>query len=121
VADGGTVAVGEVIEVAPTIHADASYDYLAFEDPKPAGCEPVDLQSGGRWLGWSWTNVELRDDRLAFFIPYFHRGDQVLRYRLRAETPGVFFVLPATGFAMYAPRIRGRSAEFKLRVSDEKR
>ena len=63
----------------------------------------MELQSGGIWLDWSWANLELRDQQVMFFVPYLSRGKHVLRYRLRAETPGTFRVLPASGFAMYAP------------------
>jgi len=112
------VAVGDIVEVVLTINADNDYDYLAFADPKPAGCEPVELQSGGVWLDWSWANVELRDQRVIFFVPYLSRGQHALRYRLRAETPGTFRVLPASGFAMYAPQIRASSAGGRLVVKE---
>jgi uncharacterized protein YfaS (alpha-2-macroglobulin family) len=110
------VAVGDIIEVVLTIDVDNTYDYLAFTDPRPAGCEPVDVQSGGLWLDQSWANVELRDQGVLFFLPYLGRGQQVLRYRLRAETPGTFRILPASGFAMYAPQIQGASAGGRLVV-----
>lgn len=29
-----------------------NFEFLAFEDPKPAACEPVDLRSGTHW-GWA--------------------------------------------------------------------
>jgi len=35
-----------------------------------------------------------------------------------AETPGQFAVLPPTGFAMYAPDVRGRGREARLRIVD---
>ncbi len=109
-ADHRAINAGDLIEVVLTINADENYDYLAFSDPKPAGCEPVQLQSGGAWLERFWANVELRDQGMIFFLPNLNRGQHVLRYRLRAETPGTFRVLPATGFAMYAPQIRASSA-----------
>jgi uncharacterized protein YfaS (alpha-2-macroglobulin family) len=118
-AAGDAVAVGDLVEVVLTIDADNYYDYLAFEDAKPAGCEPVQLQSGGLWLDWCRTNVELRDDRVAFYVARLHRGQHKLRYVLRAETPGVFRVLPAVGFAMYAPEIQASSAGWLLRVRDK--
>jgi uncharacterized protein YfaS (alpha-2-macroglobulin family) len=112
--DDATVPVGDIMEVVLTIHADQNYDYLAFTDPKPAGCEAVELHSGGVCLDESWANVELRDQGVLFFLPYLGRGKHVLRYRLRAETPGAFRVLPASGFAMYAPQIQASSAGGRL-------
>jgi uncharacterized protein YfaS (alpha-2-macroglobulin family) len=110
------VAVGDVIEVVLRISTEDLYDYLAFEDWRPAGCEPVQLQSGDRWFGSHWANVELRDDRVIFFVPHLERGEHVFRYRLRAEVPGTFRALPASGFAMYAPEICARSDEGSLRI-----
>lgn len=114
------IAVGDVLDVELTIVADDDYEYVAFEDLKPAGCEPVRVQSGSTYGDDLWANVELRDELVAFFATYLHRGTHVLRYQLRAETPGRFHALPARGFAMYAPEIHGRSSEFTLQIQDRK-
>ena len=66
----------------------------------------------------TWDHQELRDDRVLLFVPYLERGEHVLRYRLRAEAPGTFRALPATGFAMYAPEIRAGSDEGMVRVGE---
>ena len=50
------------------------YDFLAFEDFKPAGCEPLELRSGDRWPGGLVANVELRDEKVVFFIGLLARG-----------------------------------------------
>jgi uncharacterized protein YfaS (alpha-2-macroglobulin family) len=112
------IAIGDLIEVELTIKSDEDYEYLAFEDVKPAGCEPVQLQSGSTWGSDLWANVELRDDRVVFFAGNLHKGTHVLRYKLRAETPGRFHALPTRGFAMYAPEIHAQSNELRLRVRD---
>jgi uncharacterized protein YfaS (alpha-2-macroglobulin family) len=44
--DNGTVNSGERVEVVVTIETKNDYDYLMFEDLKPAGLEAVSLQSG---------------------------------------------------------------------------
>jgi hypothetical protein len=44
--DGGTVRSGERIETVLTIEAKNDYDYLMFEDLKPAGFEAVEVRSG---------------------------------------------------------------------------
>ncbi len=116
-AANAAIAVGDIIEVVLAIDAADDYDYLAFSDPKPAGCEPVHLQSGAQ--EGSWANVELRDQRVIFFLSYLSRGQRMLRYRLRAETPGAFRVLPTTGFAMYAPEIQGMSTGRRLVITDK--
>jgi hypothetical protein len=45
--DGEFVTSGERVEVVMTIEAKNNYEYLVFEDLKPAGLEAVQLRSGG--------------------------------------------------------------------------
>jgi hypothetical protein len=115
---GDAVASGDKIEVVLKLTAKNTYDYLAFEDMKPAGCEPVELRSGGRWAGGLCANLELRDEKVGFFIGLLEQGQHVLRYKLRAETPGHFHALPAKGFAMYAPEVKAISDEMRLRIKE---
>ncbi|MBP7936179.1 MAG: hypothetical protein KA354_16175 [Phycisphaerae bacterium] len=115
---GDAVASGDQVEVVLTITSKNVYDYLVFEDMKPAGCEPVELRSGGRWAGGLCANLELRDEKVCFFIGLLEQGEHILRYRLRAETPGSFHVLPASGHAMYAPEVKAISDEIRLGVRE---
>jgi len=116
--NGDAVKSGDKIEVLLKLTAKNTYDYLAFEDQKPAGCEPVELRSGGRWAGGLCANLELRDEKVVFFIALLEQGQHVLRYQLRAETPGRFHALPAKGFAMYAPEVQAISDEMRLRIDE---
>jgi len=116
--NGERVYSGDLIEVVLQLRSKNNYDYLVFEDMKPAGCEPVEVRSGGRWAGGLCANVELRDTKVAFFIAMLEQGEHVLKYRLRAEIPGTFHVLPAKGWAMYAPEIKTISDEMHLGIRD---
>lgn len=116
--NGDSVASGDKIEVVLKLTAKNTYDYLAFEDMKPAGCEPMELRSGGRWAGGLCANLELRDEKVVFFIGLLEQGQHVLRYKLRAETPGQFHALPTKGFAMYAPEVKAISDEMRLRIRE---
>src|SRR5439155_22858449 len=44
--DGETVKSGERVETLVTIEAKNNYEYLVFEDLKPAGLEAVEIRSG---------------------------------------------------------------------------
>ena len=44
--DSGEVKSGERVEVVVTIEAKNNYEYLVFEDLKPAGLEAVEIRSG---------------------------------------------------------------------------
>jgi len=108
---------GDLVEVELVIDSKNDYEYLVFEDFKAAGFEAVDVRSGytGNDMG---AYVEFRDNRVAFFVRSLARGRHSVSYRLRAEIPGRFSALPAQGYAMYAPELRGNSDEVKLSIED---
>lgn len=116
---GDMVASGDMLEVELQLEAKNDYDYVLFEDLKPAGCEPVEVRSGSKEGTGLWSNMELRDQKVAFFLSRLPQGKRTLTYRLRAESPGQFHVLPTNGYAMYAPDVRAISAETTLGVRDE--
>ena len=136
---------GDRIEVVLTVEAKNNYEYLLFEDLKPAGFEAVQLQSGSNvyvrelksgvltdknaalmnfdpkndFTGRSrWVYQELRDRKVALFIDRLPEGVWQLSYELRAEAPGAFHALPVLGHAMYVPEIRTNGAEARIRVVD---
>jgi uncharacterized protein YfaS (alpha-2-macroglobulin family) len=143
--DGETVKSGERVEVVLTVEAKNNYEYLLFEDLKPAGLEAVQLRSGQSlyirelksgaltdknvalmnfgsatdFTGQSrWVYQELRDRKVALFIDRLPEGVWQLSYELRAEAPGAFHALPVLGHAMYVPEIRTNGAETRVRVVD---
>jgi uncharacterized protein YfaS (alpha-2-macroglobulin family)/tetratricopeptide (TPR) repeat protein len=118
VESGETLTSGDLIEVELQLESKNDYEYLVFEDLKPAGCEPVEVRSGGKGGLGIYSNMELRDQKVAFFLSYLPQGSRALTYRLRAEIPGRFHVLPTNGYAMYAPDIRCLSDEMSLGVRD---
>jgi uncharacterized protein YfaS (alpha-2-macroglobulin family) len=108
---------GDLVEVELEIDSKNDYEYLVFEDMKAAGFEPVDVQSGYRADGPG-AYMELRDERVAFFLRVLPRGKHSLSFRLRAEIPGRFSALPTRGYAMYAPELKANSDEIKLQIKD---
>ncbi len=113
----GELTSGELVEVELVIESRNDYEYLVFEDMKPAGFEPVNVRSGydGNPLR---AYVEYRDEKVVFFVRALARGRHSVSYRMRAEIPGQFSALPTRGYAMYAPEIRANSDEIKLIVTD---
>ncbi len=116
---GQELPSGTLIEVRLGIEAKNNFEYMLFEDPKPAGCEPVRLVSGRTYAGGMCSNLELRDERVVFFSTYLSQGRHELTYKLRCEVPGVFHALPTRAEAMYAPLVRAISDSAKLAVVDE--
>jgi uncharacterized protein YfaS (alpha-2-macroglobulin family) len=114
---GATLKSGDLVEVELEIDSKNDYEYLIFEDPRAAGFEPMAVRSGygGNDLG---AYMEVRDDRVCFFVRVLARGKHSVAYRMRAEIPGSFSALPARASAMYAPELRGNSDEIKVGVVD---
>jgi uncharacterized protein YfaS (alpha-2-macroglobulin family) len=128
--DGETVKSGDRIEVVLTVEAKNNYEYLLFEDLKPAGLEAVqlrsgaglyirELKSGGGLTGRTrWVYQELRDRKVALFVDRLPEGMWQVSYEMRAEVPGAFHALPVLGHAMYVPEIRTNSVETSMRIVD---
>jgi hypothetical protein len=115
-ADGAELAVGDQLEVHLTVSARSQFEYVHLKDPKPAGFEAETLTSG-----WKWDNLgryeEPRDSLTNFFMSWLPHGEYVLRYRLRATTPGVYKAGAAVLQSMYAPEITAHSDSFTLKVN----
>lgn len=114
--DGSTVKSGDLIEVKLTVNSNNDYEYLIFEDMKPAGFESNEVKSGYEYQNGIYLNKELRDNRTVFFANNLSQGTQIINYQLRAETPGFFHALPNKSYAMYAPFVRANSDEIKIKV-----
>ena len=115
---GDEVKSGDLIQVELDVTSDNNYTYLVFEDMKAAGCEPVDVRSGGKSQEGFATYMELRDEKVVFFLGEIQQGTHLLRYRLRAETPGIFHALPTTLSGVYVPELRANSDELVLKIID---
>lgn len=118
VKDGDTLQSGDVIQVELRVKSDNDYTYLCFEDMKPAGCEPTEVRSGGKGQEGFWSYMELRDEKVVFFVNSLGQGEHLLRYRLRAEIPGVFHALPSVLYGMYVPELRANSDECVIKIVD---
>jgi alpha-2-macroglobulin len=123
--DQERVASGERVEVVVTLETKNDYEYLLFEDLKPAGFEAVELQSGNSLYARNTkTNAsasvyqELRDRKVAMFVDRLGQGLWEIRYTLRAEVPGTFHALPLLGQAMYVPDVRANGDEVRVTVEE---
>lgn len=116
--EGDAIRSGDLVQVELKVTSDNEYTYLSFEDMKPAGMEPVDLRSGGKTQEGFWSHMELRDEKVAFFVHNLSTGEHLLRYRLRAEVPGTFHALPTQLIAVYAPELKANSDEAVIRILD---
>lgn len=114
---GDMLASGDLVEVELHIHSKNDYEYLIFNDWKPAGLEAVDVRSGYTRSGMH-AYMEMRNEKTSFFVRSLARGSHSLKYRLRAEIPGTFSALPTQAEAMYAPELKANSDEMKIHVKD---
>lgn len=115
---GMPVESGVRVRVDLEVKANKAVEFLLIEDLKPAGFEAVAQQSGPEICDFKCAHVELRTDRVAFFLSQIPVGVTKLSYELRAEAPGRFHALPARVEAMYAPELRATSDEMRMEVRD---
>lgn len=128
---------GDRIESVLIIEADQEMTHLLLRDPKAAGFESTLLLSGEPVLAreirpgglnatvdalrYTGRTIEVfaehRTDKTLFYLDRLQQGVWEIRYRLRAETPGAFNVLPADIEAMYAPWLNGHSRSHRLEIA----
>src|SRR5205085_7815927 len=70
---------GELVEVELEIDSKNDYEYLLFEDFKPAGFEPLLVRSGYNANDMG-AYMELRDERVCFFARTLARGKHSVSY-----------------------------------------
>jgi len=116
--DGDTVKSGDLIQVELKVTTDNNYTYLALEDMKPAGCEAVKNTSGGQGQEGFYSYMEMRDEKVVLFVANIDQGEHLLRYRLRAEVPGIFHALPTKFYAIYVPELKANSNEHVMKIVD---
>ncbi|MCW0219666.1 MAG: hypothetical protein OJI67_15185, partial [Prosthecobacter sp.] len=117
IASDAPIQSGDLIEIELSIESKNDYEYVLIEDMKPAGFEPVEVQSGWSYKGLP-SYQEFRDEKVAFFAERLPRGTHNLSYRVKAEIPGRFSALPTKVEAMYAPELKGNSEEWKARITE---
>jgi alpha-2-macroglobulin len=101
---GGAWRVGDEIVVEVTVRSRSDVQYVAVEDPFPAGAEHQPEQ--GHAADSEWSGVQLLDDRAVFFADriYAHAPLRI-RYTLRVTTPGHYTAPAPTAYAMYGPPV----------------
>lgn len=128
----GSVKSGDEILVKVRVEAkETNLQYFMLEDPIPAGCEVVkddwaytieeekDYQGYSYyWWRWWYADKDIRDNRVSFFATYLYGDTYEFTYIIRAQIPGRYNVLPATGMLMYYPDVRGSSGELKISITD---
>jgi hypothetical protein len=123
---------GQLVKVKVDIASAAERHWVAVTDRLPAGFEIVNTKlatsvqrgdgyGGGRddrWWNWTWSYVELGDDRADAFADVMRPGAHTFTYLVRATLPGRFTAAPARAEAMYEPDVTGRTAPADIVVAE---
>ncbi|MEO7454449.1 MAG: MG2 domain-containing protein [Fimbriimonadales bacterium] len=100
------ISAGDTVRAVVKINSSRSRSYMMLEDPIPSGFEVLERSSDGmqawEWFYW-YSGLDIRDDRIVYFIEYLPEGEEVIEYTLRAESPGKATALPAVVSGMYEP------------------
>ena len=115
---GGTVKVGDEIEVQLKVNTHAQFEYLHLKDPKAAGFEAETLLSGWKYDPLSFYE-EPRDSLTNFFMSWLPHGEYILRTRLRPTKAGTYRIGAATLQPMYAPEMSAHSDGFVINVEEK--
>jgi uncharacterized protein YfaS (alpha-2-macroglobulin family) len=112
-------AQNDPVIVRLTVTTSRALEYVFIEDLFPAGFEPsergsAETDSDGTF--W-YSNLDVRDDRIAVFVRRLPAGKHTLEYHLKAQTPGTYRALPARLSPMYADGPQAESRALQLDVS----
>jgi len=95
--------VGDEVTVDLEVTARNRTEYVAIEDPFPAGVEYSPEQGQG---DVSWSGAQYFDDRAVFFVDSLYAGQTFqMRYTFRVTTPGTYSAPPPVAYAMYGPPV----------------
>jgi uncharacterized protein YfaS (alpha-2-macroglobulin family) len=109
---------GEPVLVRLIVNSPREQEYMVVEDPIPAGCEVSDRGDVEMWeWNWWYSDMEARDEKVAFFARRLPAGRSVVEYHLRPQIPGEYHALPTKVYSMYDPSLRsvGTGAEVRIR------
>lgn len=135
---GQQIPAGKLVRVRLFLYLPKTVNFLALNDPLPAGLEAVntalstsskaklsdvvDARPNSPLIYWAErtkryiSHQEFRDDRVLFFSDKLHSGLWEFTYLARATTRGQFTIPPAQVEAMYDPEFLARSELVKASV-----
>ncbi len=116
--EGDLLLPGDVVEVELVSTAKNDYDYVVFADSMPAGFEYVRPVSGYVWNWHAPVYCEYRERGARFYLRHMARGESRVCYQIRAQLPGRFTGLPASGKGVYAPELKCSSGQMIFRIGD---
>lgn len=112
-------ASGDILQVRLTVNSPREYQHVLVEDYLPAGCEAFDR---GRVEPWEWTywwvDMDVRDERVSFYVDTLPVGKHVLQYQTRAWRPGSYHALGSLVQAMYEPTVKATGVEDLFEVRE---
>jgi uncharacterized protein YfaS (alpha-2-macroglobulin family) len=117
-ATNNRLKVGDYIRVRLVITAPEELEHVLIEDSFPAGCTVTERGTSDEVVEWGywWSSIDVRDDRIAFFVRRLSAGKHVIEYNLRAQTPGDYRALPTLAQPMYAPATQLETEAARLRI-----
>lgn len=121
------IRVGDILKITTRISPVSSLPhggvgrFVVVEDSFPAGCEPLDREHLPPGLvrepGIFWeAEQQMRDEKAVQFIRYLPAKGVSLTYYVRAQTPGIFWALPAQALQMYRPQVAGHTTGYQLTI-----
>jgi uncharacterized protein YfaS (alpha-2-macroglobulin family) len=112
----GPWRVGDEVTVDVTVRANSDVQYVAIEDPFPAGAEHQPEQ--GRAGDEAWSGIQLLDDRAVFFADRLYPDQNLtIEYTIRVTTPGRYTAAAPSAYAMYGPPVSALGSQEAINVA----
>jgi uncharacterized protein YfaS (alpha-2-macroglobulin family) len=115
---------GDLVWVEITLQGKHAYQNIVVQELLPSGLEAENPRLTPA-VGFSWLGetaplkpeyLDVRDDRIEFFVNLPDAGVHKLYYGMRAVSPGRFFVSPVQASCMYHPFLKAQSGSGRLEV-----
>jgi len=122
------IVPGQLVKIVLSVSwSSGDQFFMLVEDHLPGGLEALNenlnttsyVGDDEYFKNWMWNEYgynykEIRDNSVTFFITRLTGRTRVFRYLARATIAGEFTALPAEAYAMYDPKVWGRSASDRI-------
>ncbi len=110
-----TFQSGQPVRCRLRIIAEREYEFVMIEVPTPANFHITENAEPDTW-NWWWSSMMILDDRVVLFARTIEKGEHLIEFNVKPETPGQATALPTHIFEMYSPQTEGSSAGLRVEV-----
>lgn len=111
---------GDIVRCVIDIETKTNREFFLIEDPIPSNCRVTERDDpraeGESWNYW-WSDMTIRDDRIAYFARNLIAGKNQVAYTFKVERRGKVRAMPTVMSNMYDPSQMASSSDNRLEVT----